>query len=254
LKSAPPSDGAVTTLATHALRELSLGTRGAVDLLALSYSATDGVGHTFGPLSTEQLDNLLRLDRELGELMDSLDARVGEGRWTLALSADHGVVDLPEWRMEQGIPAMRLRTAELPAADEALGGVPVDESGEAAAAVLRATPFVAEAYPFAMLRDGQPVDSFATLFRNGLVDGRVPNLPGLNVAVRLLEGTYHEEFGTGHGSPYHYDRWVPFIVYGAGVSAGTHDERAATLDLAPTLAALLGITAPADLDGTARLR
>jgi predicted AlkP superfamily pyrophosphatase or phosphodiesterase len=254
LENAPPSDAAVTTLATYALRELSLGTRGAVDLLALSYSATDGVGHTFGPLSTEQLDNLLRLDRELGELMDSLDARVGEGRWTLALSADHGVVDLPEWRVEQGLPAMRLGTAELEAADEALAGVTLDESGEEAAAALRATPLVAEAYPFATLRDGEPADSFAALFRNGMVDGRVPSFPGLNVAVRLPQGTYDEEFGTGHGSPYHYDRWVPFIVYGAGVSAGTHDEPAATVDLAPTLAALLGITAPPDLDGAARLR
>ena len=254
LENAPPSDGAVTTLATHALRALSLGARGAVDLLAVSYSATDGVGHTFGPLSTEQLDNLLRLDQELGALMDSLDARVGEGRWTLALSADHGVVDLPEWRMEQGIAAMRLSVAELEAADAALAGVDFDTSGEAVAAALRATPFVAEAYPFSLLRGGEPVDSFTALFRNGFVDGRVASFPGLHVAVRLPEGTYDEEFGTGHGSPYHYDRWVPFIVYGAGVTPGAHDERAATLDLAPTLAALLGVPAPADLDGRARLR
>lgn len=254
LEDSPAPDRAVTTLATHALRALDLGAHGSVDLLALSYSSTDGVGHTFGPLSTEQLDNLLRLDRELGELMDSLDARVGEGRWTLALSADHGVVDLPEWAAEQGAPAIRYTSAELEAADAALEEVTVDESGEAVAAVLRATPFVEEAYPFSQLRGGEPADSFAALFQNSFVEGRVPSFRGLNVAVRLPEGAYGANFGAGHGTPYHYDRWVAFIVYGAGVSAGIHEERVATFDLAPTLAQLLGIPAPADLDGSPRLR
>jgi predicted AlkP superfamily pyrophosphatase or phosphodiesterase len=254
LKDAPPADGAVTALAIQALGALDLGAREAVDLLALSYSATDGVGHTFGPLSTEQLDNLLRLDRELGELMDSLDASVGAGRWTLALSADHGVVDLPEWAREQGMPARRVTAAELEAADPALAEVTVDDSGEAVAAALRATPFVEEAYPFSELRSEEPADSFATLFRNSFVEGRPSSFPGLNVAVRLPEGANKRRFGTGHGTPYYYDRWVPFIVYGAGVTSGIHEERAATVDLAPTLARLLGITPPADLDGTARLR
>ena len=254
LQDSPASDVAVTTLATHALRALDLGARGSVDLLALSYSSTDGVGHTFGPLSTEQLDNLLRLDRELGELMDSLDARVGEGRWTLALSADHGVVDLPEWGMANGAPAMRISAAELEAADAALAQVTVDESGESVASALRATALVEEAYPFSLLRGGEPLDSFAALFHNGYVEGRVPSFPGLNVAVRLPEGAYDEEFGTGHGSPYFYDRWVPFILYGARVTPGIRDERVATVDLAPTLAQLLGIALPTDLDGSPRLR
>lgn len=254
LENAPPSDGAVTALATAALEALELGTRGSVDMLALSYSATDGVGHTFGPLSLEQLDNLLHLDQELATLMDALDAQVGEGRWTLALSADHGVVDLPGTGTGPAGPGIRFSEEDLAEADAALAEVDLTAGGEAVAEALRRSDLVVDAYPFDLLRADTPADSFAVLFRNSFVEGRVPNFPGLEATVRLQEGAYDDEFGTGHGSPYHYDRWVPFIVYGAGVDAGRHDERSATIDLAPTLATLLGLDLPNDLDGVDRLR
>ncbi|NNF37534.1 MAG: hypothetical protein HKN71_02635 [Gemmatimonadetes bacterium] len=92
------------------------------------------------------------------------------------------------------------------------------------------------------------------LYRNGWVEDRVLSFPGLAVEVRLPEGTYGEEFGTGHGSPYHYDRWVPFIVYGAGIDAARHSDPVSTTDFAPTLAARLGLTPPTDLDGRDVLR
>ncbi|NNF37886.1 MAG: hypothetical protein HKN71_04415, partial [Gemmatimonadetes bacterium] len=198
LENAPPPDAAVTTLALEALRARELGVRGTVDMLALSYSSTDGVGHRFGPLSQEQLDNLLELDRELGRLMEALDAEVGEGSWVLALSADHGVLDLPEARMEAELPAGRLGAAELAAADAALAGVGVGDDGVAVAEALRAGGIVADAYPFAELRaPGEVRDSFMPLYRNGWVEDRVLSFPGLAVEVRLPEGTYGEEFGTG---------------------------------------------------------
>ncbi len=254
LENAPPSDAAVTALAAAALESLALGRRGSLDLLTLSYSATDGVGRTFGPLSLEQLDNLLHLDRELATLMDALDAAVGEGQWTLVLSSDHGVVDLPGTGTGPSGPGMRLLEADLAAVDAALAGIDVTDGGEAAAEALRTLDIVADAYPFRTLRTDAPADSFTTLFRNSFVEDRVPSFPGLDVVVRLREGTYDGDFGTGHGSPYHYDRWVPFIVYGAGVTAGVYGERAATVDVAPTLAALLGVGIPDDVDGVARLR
>jgi predicted AlkP superfamily pyrophosphatase or phosphodiesterase len=81
----PTVDRAVGLLAQEAIRALELGQRGERDFLALSFSATDHVGHAYGPLSQEQLDNLLRLDQELGVLFDVLDEEIGEGRW-LAIS------------------------------------------------------------------------------------------------------------------------------------------------------------------------
>lgn len=254
LNHSPATDRAVTTLALRALDALDLGQRGSADLLALSYSSTDGVGHTFGPLSLEQLDNLLRLDRELGQLLDALDATVGADRWVLALSADHGVADTPESRAEEGRTGRRVAAEELRAAEVALAEVVRGDGGVAAAEALMAVGPAAEAYSFRRLRGGTPADSLEQLFRNSFVEDRVPDYPGFEVVARLPEGSIDDEFGTGHGSPYHYDRWVPFILYGHGTPAGVHEQRVATVDLAPTLASLLGVPFPADLDGVVRVR
>ncbi|MEJ2542098.1 MAG: alkaline phosphatase family protein, partial [Gemmatimonadota bacterium] len=109
----PWPDRAVLELADRAVDELALGRRGVVDYLGLSFSQTDYVGHQYGPLSQEQLDNLYRLDRTLGELIDMLDRRVGAGRWVLGLSSDHGVLTAPEWLEAQGETARRLTRDEL---------------------------------------------------------------------------------------------------------------------------------------------
>ncbi|MEK9503749.1 alkaline phosphatase family protein [Gaopeijia maritima] len=254
LEDSPATDRAVTTLARHALDALDLGRRGPVDLLAVSYSATDGVGHTFGPLSLEQLDNLLRLDRELDMLMDALDRAVGEDAWTLVLTADHGAADAPEWRVEHGRPGHRVTREERQAADGALAGVTRGDGGVAAAEALVAAGLAADAYPFERLRAGTSTDTLEQLFMNGFVEDRVPAFPGFEVAARMPEGWMDEEFGSTHGSPYHYDRWVPFIVYGPGAAAGVYPERASTVDIAPTLAALLGLPFPDDVDGIPRMR
>ena len=104
----PFPDRAVVLLATEAIQELQLGQRGSLDYLGIALSQTDGVGHRFGPLSREQLDNLLRLDLELGRFFSFLDEAVGPGRWVLAVSADHGVLDIPEHLLERGVDARRL--------------------------------------------------------------------------------------------------------------------------------------------------
>src|SRR6185436_19106444 len=75
---------------------LGLGRDDAPDFLNVSLSQTDRVGHAYGPLSREQLDNLLRLDRELGEFFTFLDRSVGASRWVVGLSADHGSLVAPE--------------------------------------------------------------------------------------------------------------------------------------------------------------
>lgn len=252
LEGTPATDAAVFELAARALDALDLGRRGTVDYLALGLSSADGVGHGYGPRSQEQLDNLLRLDRELGTFMDSLDARVGAGRWVMALSADHGVVDMVEWRRSQGLPGRRPSRADQAAMAEATDGAQGDPTK--LAALLETHELVADAIPLEELRgSGEPADSFVTLFRNSHVDGRVTGpVPGGGVVVRFVEGFYGGSRGTGHGSPYHYDRWVPFLLYGPGVSPGVREERASTTDVAPSLARLAGIPVPEDLDGVAR--
>ena len=100
-------DAALGVFAREAVRELNLGEDEVTDYLGLSFSQTDAIGHDYGPLSREQLENLLHLDQVLGELMSFLDEEVGEGRWVMALTADHGVMTIPEYLVEEGEEASR---------------------------------------------------------------------------------------------------------------------------------------------------
>jgi predicted AlkP superfamily pyrophosphatase or phosphodiesterase len=109
----PYSDAALGDMAAHLVRTLQLGQRGAVDYLGVSFSALDYVGHDFGPDSIEVQDTLIRLDRTLGALLTALDTTVGAGKYTIGLSADHGVAPIPESLVAQGLDAGRVINAEL---------------------------------------------------------------------------------------------------------------------------------------------
>lgn len=250
----PAVDAATLAVAMRAVEELGLGRGEGVDYLAVSLSQTDAVGHSFGPLSREQLDNLLRMDRELGRLLEFLDATVGEGRWVLGFSADHGVLTMPEYLQEQGLSARRLSREDLLAVLERTsraGQQGGDDPGSLAAA-LAELPFVARAAPVQELLRGEPADSFVTLFRNSYLESRpASTLETSGVNVRWTEGTLTtgEATGTSHGSPYWYDRHVPLVFLGAGVTPGESAESAYTYDLAPTLANLAGVAFPSDVDG-----
>ncbi len=249
----PFTDRAVTSFAIRAIREEQLGRRGPQDYLGVSLSAVDLVGHRFGPGSREQLDNLLRLDRELERLFDALDDEVGSGRWVLVMSSDHGVLEIPEELSEAGQDAGRLGRAERGDFIAALEGARFvsGDSQEAAKAAVLELPFVAAAYTFDEIESGAAVDSFAVLYANAHSDTRITELGArYGVYVRFLPS--YLQWGANaatHGSPYYYDRQVPLIFLGAGVVAGLSGEPVATLDAAPTLARLAGLDTPDDLDG-----
>jgi len=253
----PPADRAVAAFAKEAVDALQLGQRGHVDMLALSFSATDYVGHGYGPLSQEQLDNLVRLDHELAGLFDYLDQHVGRGRWVAALSADHGVLTMPEYLVASGEGAeridSRIRLAALGQAVRAAaaGGGSQDEIAERLARTVKDRGLVAQAYTTEDLMMSAAPDSFAVLFRNSYYPGRDGGyLSTYGVEIRF---GYHDlvagPTGTSHGTPYWYDRHVPFMLLGAGIRAGTSAAPVYTVDVAPTLAALAGIPVPDDLDG-----
>jgi predicted AlkP superfamily pyrophosphatase or phosphodiesterase len=255
-----------------------LGTDADPDLLWLSCSTSDHVGHLYGPLSQEVQDNYLRLDRNLGDLFDFLDAKVGAGEWVVALSADHGVLPLPEELRRRGIDAGRVPRTEFlkqvggaaNAVAETVGAgpdlvayanydgvvlnlppsgrlrVPPAEVRRLVAERLRALPFVADTFTLEELESDEPGREFLDAFRRSYVHGRSADIlfrfkPNYLVAV----GAY----GTTHGGPYRYDTHVPIVVAGAGVRPATHASRVRTVDLAPTLAEALGLALPADLDG-----
>jgi hypothetical protein len=103
----PGGDVFVLDLARVAVEKLELGLDDDPDVLAISLSSCDTVGHGYGPLSCEVTDVLLRADRELGKLFDELDTKVGADRWVASLSADHGVLELPESLADRGVAASR---------------------------------------------------------------------------------------------------------------------------------------------------
>jgi predicted AlkP superfamily pyrophosphatase or phosphodiesterase len=259
LDAQPRADRAVRLLAQEAIRELELGQRGHLDYLGLSFSSTDYVGHAFGPFSQEQLENLLQLDQQLGELFSFLDREVGEGRWVAGLSADHGVMTMPEYlvasgedpaarRVEPGVVNRALRDAAREATE---AGGSEAEIAERLARLVESRGLVARAYTHQELTRQEPADSFAILYRNSYHPGRAAaQLSRYGVEIRF---PYHTLVSapvrTSHGSPYWYDRSVPFLLLGAGVRHGESTDPVYSVDLAPTLAALAGVAVPQDLDG-----
>lgn len=254
----PQADRAVQELALVALDELELGQRGHTDYMSLSFSATDRVGHQHGPLSPEVLATLLHLDALLGELFDRLDAQVGEGRWLVGFSSDHGVVTMPEYAATHGSPgAERILRAQVTEAltgvlNEAAGGggAPVDLADRIAEAVVDLES-VEQAYTHHGLTRGPAPDSFAVFYRNSYYPGRAwDDLGRWGVDLRFGDGDYVGfPTGTNHETVYWYDRWVPMVFMGYGVTHGSSDEPVYTVDFAPTLAALAGVRVPDDLDG-----
>ncbi len=248
----PELDRAILAFAREAVRSLSLGGRGSIDYLALGLSQLDRVGHRFGPFSLEQLDALLRLDRALGAFFDFLDETVGEGRYLVGFSADHGALPIPEYLIEQGKPGRRISRDEVRAMRRLVQQT-VETTDRPQARLIEAlegVDFVADVMGVDELAGGTPADSFVALHQRSYYPGRVAGwLGSLGLVIRYIEGAHSSADATTHGTCYYYDRHVPLIFMGPGVPSGATDEAARTVDMAPTLAALAGVPYPAGLDG-----
>ncbi|MFN7958685.1 MAG: alkaline phosphatase family protein [Holophagaceae bacterium] len=274
----------VTLEAAEALLEgEQLGRGPATDLLAVSFSATDYIGHSYGTLGTEMRDQMHRLDRTLGRLLEAVQRR-DPGAWVV-LSADHGGLDLPEALVESGFPARRVATtpflndlrADLKAAfkvdadlvvetpepndlylrDAALQAAGLDRAAVRARvqAWLRTRPEVADAFTADELlatdpaATGSPRDSsLRVLLRRSFHPQRSGDVL---VAFKpwTVFGVPPTDWPAGHGTPHAYDRRVPLIFWGPW-KAGERKQPVRTVDLAPTLARELGLK-PGSVDGQA---
>ncbi|HYV19704.1 MAG TPA: alkaline phosphatase family protein [Verrucomicrobiae bacterium] len=270
----PGLDQSTFALAAAGVDALQLGRRGATDYLGIVASQVDDIGHWYGPSSQEQLDNLRRLDRALGDFFDHLDATVGANRWVVALSADHGIPDIPEERLARGEQARRVKAEEFTPVlakvrAERTPGAATDPDtlAERVAALVEKADFVAAAMTPKDLFDGPASDDlYVTLYRHSARPDRIPRYPFFDfesgrspvaesgVSVRLAEGAMPDLDPAVHGSPYLYDRSVPLVFMGPGVEPGRSTEPARTIDVAPTLARLAGIPVPEGLDGRPLLR
>jgi len=253
----PMLDQATLMLAEAALAETGAGTReGHTDFISVSLSQTDRVGHAYGPLSREQMDNLLRLDRALAKFLDFLDEEVGRDNYVVGLSADHGVMTTPE-RMAEG--GMRLTVQDRSLLERALtvaaqdaGRDPDVELSTRMVQALGDVPFVGPAYTTKALQEETRVDSMEVFFQRSFVPDRPGGLlSAYGVQMWWAEHVLDWTIATGstHGSPYLYDRWVPLILMGPGIVPGVVDDLVIPVDLAPTLARLGDVPFPDDLDG-----
>ena len=265
------------TLATalEGLEALSIGAGSSTDVLAVSLSATDYIGHRYGPDSREQHDNILRLDRALGTFIDSLYKLRDSSTIVFALTADHGVTSFPELVAQRaGRPApprydVKPAVADLRAALRAAGvdTTAISLDGAAVyvnrnmfaktkadadailarlAAKLRATPGIARAD---LVRDLAKRDTI-----HDAVSRRWVHMIPLDTPIELVftpvEGAYPKDAKVAeHGVPYDNDAHVPVIFYGPWFKAGRYTERALVADMAPTLARVVGVPPTERLDG-----
>ena len=238
-----PPDAAVWEFAKEAVLALGMGQDDVVDFLGLSFSAPDEIGHNFGPLSREQFEALLHVDGVLGDLMTFLDDHVGEGRWVMSVTADHGALTIPEHLAEEGFEAGRVSREEFAALRSVFSAFregdedPAEKTGRLVDALER-LPFIADAYSVVELTSGPPADSFAVFMRNSYHPDRwLPQSgnQGTDVMVRFVEARYVSSStrGTGHGTPYYYDRHVPLVFFGPGVRPGVSAESGAVCGHCP---------------------
>jgi predicted AlkP superfamily pyrophosphatase or phosphodiesterase len=261
------------------LIEEAIGQGAAMDLLSISLSATDTVGHLYGPRSAEAADSLARLDQMLGTFFSVLDERLGVNNYWVVLTADHGVAELPEWTHEINTLSCPSDTGRLTPESLYLGlnwhlyktftwpfGDPrsllsldgghlyvpeegLSEFGLTRAAVvtevisyLESKPEIEKAWRVEALSNAS--GELAEAMQRSIVPDRMGD-----VLVQMVEGCLVDELGTTHGSPHNYDRDIPIVFYGAGIKPGNVPGPAYSIDIAATLAHYLGVEPGKPLDG-----
>lgn len=278
LDTSPFADQLVLDFALQLMEAEDLGTDAQTDLLSVSFSAMDYVGHGTGPDTPQMRAMVLSIDDKVGALLAAAEARAGAGKVLVVFTADHGVAPVPEENVAKHLPGGRYSVPDERAAIEAalsaafgvgtyiegssyLGlylkapeGVTASagEMQRVAAETLRHMPHVARVYTRVELESGLvgSGDRIDQLVRNGFN----PAHSGDVIAIHdpnWLGGAGGPGGGTTHGSPYSYDTHVPVIFWGpaALVTPGEYHDLAYVHDIAPTLATMLGIAMPSGAMG-----
>lgn len=263
LKATPWGNTITKEFAIEALRAEKLGQDEYTDLLCISFSSPDYIGHSFGIRSVEIEDIYLRLDKELEELLNTLDKEIGKENYALFLTADHGAADVPSYLMAQKIPAGYIKEEKLikdikticktEFGDSLVLSVSnqqvfLNENKMASlkldvqdvelklAAMIVRLQGISEAYPSYVLKYQPNGNSnYRALIANGFNFKRSGN-----VAFTYLPGWLDiQQTGTTHGAAYSYDTHVPLIFYGAGINKGESVKRQCITEIAPTISILI---------------
>ena len=264
----------ILNLGRTIIREEALGLDAHSDLICISFSAMDWMIHEYGPYSQEVMDACLKLDAYLGDFINELDKSIGLEHIEFVLTADHGGLPLPEYQREKGIHAGRINRSELNEAFEWIE----DEITEEYESDLFVRDGINYYFDLETLkRSNIPLSKLANIVKKYL-----PKVVGIErvftkqeiiqgdstdkIISRLQKMVHHERspdiisilspgylflnpYGTSHGSPYDYDTHVPLLFSKKGRNAKSISDAAETVDIAPTIAKILGINPSATCDG-----
>ena len=286
LDYSPFNNEMLLAFAQQAIVNEHLGEDDDTDVLTVSFSANDYVGHRYGPYSQEAMDVTLRTDRQIASLLDFVDTHVGLSNTLIAFTADHGVAPIPEHAAAIGLGGARIRAEDLFAViEKALSArykssadyllrfkeanmtrewlinsnlyfnydalrrdsVNVDEFSQAVCAAALTVPGIARCFTRNQLMRG--ATSITDPIERRALHGFYPARSGDAVLVTEPFKYLADTITATHGSPYSYDTHVPTIIMGPGVIPGRYLEPASPTDIAPTLSALLRITPPSNSTG-----
>lgn len=280
LRVTPTMDSLTALLALEGLRRTGIGRGPHADLLAVSFSATDPIGHTYGPDSREAHENELRLDHTIGWFLDSLYSQRDSSSVVIALTGDHGVQPNPQLARDRGEATgdqgLIVSVAEVVASSRAgLRARGVDtmafhyEGGTVALnrPVLQRAGLNADSLLDSFARAARQVRGVARVDRirdlrraDFAIDPiarrwvhQIPLDSPVELVITLTRYSFWYPATATHGSPYDLDAHVPIIFYGPGVKPGRYSTFARVVDMAPTLAELLGVRPTEQIDGVVLL-
>ena len=268
IKYTPWGNSLTTDFALEALEKENLGKDAITDFLAVSYSSTDYIGHKYGVNSKEVQDAYLRLDLDLERMLNTLDAKVGVGAYTVFLTADHGAINVPSYLKDQRIPAgyidfKETRTKFNEFLTYTYGttdlvkdisnnqvfldqkvisnlDMDLDDVQEEIAFELLGYDNVNKVYTGYQMWQNEYTRGIPYILQNGWHQKRSGDI----LLVPDYAHISYPKTGSTHGSPMIYDTHVPLLFYGNGIKKGSTVNRTEIPDIAPTIASMLGIAFP----------
>lgn len=268
LKSTPYGNSIVADFAIAAIDGEALGQDDITDVLAVSFSSTDYIGHKFGVNSKEIQDTYLRLDKDLERFFKALDEKVGKGEYTVFLTADHGAVDVPSYLHSEKIPAGYLNNNERKKAfnvflTETYGtteilenisndqiflnrekikalGLDLSDVQEAIVNEQLGYAHVSKAYSATTMSSVNFVEGIEALLQKGFNQKRSGDVVLVNDPAFVSSG----HTGSSHSTGFNYDTHVPLLFFGKGIKNGHTFKKTEITDIAPTMSAILGTSFP----------
>ncbi len=275
LKYTPFTNTIIKEVAMRAVDAEQLGTDPIPDFLTLSFSATDDVGHRFGPRSMEVQDTYLRLDLEISELLSFLDEKIGSDEYLVFLTADHGATDVPAYMHKNNMPGGYHNNGYLKSSineeltnkfgkgdwissiineqvylNKALisqKNINLNEVKTVVMQTLMKEESVVEAFDAEEVAMRMFTDPMLIKLQNGYHNKRSGD-----VLYTLSSSNLNDAWGrqgTDHRTSYTYDTHIPIVFYGAGIKKGNSVRPVTITDIAPTLSMLLNISLPSAATG-----